>query len=370
MQPNRISDLAVRINTTSIDLVVLNPGPTLGYITGLQFHLMERPTLFFVNKLGQAAIVLPELEASKVKTALPDLSYFTYGDDPSKWVLSIQKAIEFFNQTNPVIGVEPNRMRYLEMSFINEVVKSASYVSAEKLISPMRICKDTDEIGKMRKAAFIAEEAFIKTLSSIKIGVSERAIAAELTIQMLRGGSDTEMPFTPIVASGPNSANPHAVPSERTIQAGDLIVIDWGAAYQGYFSDITRTIAIGEIDPELMTIYQAVKQANQAGRDVAKPGIPAGDVDRAGRNVIEAAGYGKYFNHRIGHGLGLEAHEEPYMFGENRQILSPGMTFTVEPGIYLTEKGGVRIEDDVVVTESDAASLTTLDRELISLSGN
>ncbi len=234
----------------------------------------------------------------------------------------------------------------------------------------MRMCKDVTEIENMQRAVVIAENAFLKTLPAIKTGISERSIASELTIQMLRGGSDTEMPFAPIVASGPNSANPHSVPSDRVIQNGDLIVIDWGAAYKGYYSDLTRTIAVGEIDAELKTIYQYVKRANEAGRETAKPGIITGDVDRAGRGVIEAAGYGRQFNHRIGHGLGLEAHEEPYLFGENQQLLSPGMTFTIEPGIYLTGKGGVRIEDDVVITTYGARSLSTLDREMITITGN
>ncbi len=172
----------------------------------------------------------------------------------------------------------------------------------------------------------------------------------------MQAGSDTELPFQPIVSGGPNSANPHATPSERPLQSGDLLVIDWGASYNGYFSDITRTLAVGEIEPEFHQIYEIVRQANASARAVARPGISAGMVDKAARDVIASAGYGAYFTHRVGHGLGMEAHEEPYMFAENKTILEEGNTFTIEPGIYLPGRGGVRIEDDIVITAHSSES--------------
>jgi Xaa-Pro dipeptidase len=167
------------------------------------------------------------------------------------------------------------------------------------------------------------------------------------------------------VAFGENSANPHAVPTDRVLKSGDLILIDWGASFDGYLSDITRTFTFGEVDEELLRIGEIVRQANHAGRHAGAAGVPAGTVDRAARAVIEAAGYGPAFFHRTGHGLGMEPHEAPYIYAENDQILSPGMTFTVEPGIYLPGKGGVRIEDDVVVTADGLQSLTDLPREVL-----
>jgi Xaa-Pro dipeptidase len=261
-------------------------------------------------------------------------------------------------------------MRYLELNFIQQSVQAPQFTSVGPIISSMRIKKDQTEIDQMRIAVDIAQQALKNTLPLIKIGMSEKSIAAELTINMFRAGSQSELPFPPIVSSGPNSANPHAEPSDRKVQSGDTVAIDWGASHQGYFSDLTRTIAIGTLDEELYKIYEAVKLANQSGREIAKPGIPAGDVDRAGRKVIIDAGYGGQFTHRIGHGLGLEAHEDPYMFSENAMILTPGMTFTIEPGIYLPGKGGVRIEDDVVINDDGCESLSTMDRELITISGN
>jgi Xaa-Pro dipeptidase len=225
--------------------------------------------------------------------------------------------------------------------------------------------KDRSELAAMRQAVHIAQRALQATLPLIKIGMNEKELASELTMQLLRGGAESNLPFTPIVCAGPNSANPHAVPGERLLQSGDLLIIDWGASYEGYFSDLTRTFAVGEVASEHARIAQAVLEANEAGRNTAAPGVPAGLVDKAAREVIEKAGYGPYFIHRTGHGLGMEEHEEPYIRSDNPQLLSPGMTFTIEPGIYLPERGGVRIEDDVVITESGSESLSNLPRELM-----
>jgi Xaa-Pro dipeptidase len=183
-------------------------------------------------------------------------------------------------------------------------------------------------------------------------------------MQLLKHGSEPEMPFAPIVSGGPNAANPHASPSERRLQVGDLLVVDWGAAYDGYISDLTRTFAVGEVDEEYRKIHRIVQESNAAGRAAAQPGVPCANVDIAAREVIERSGYGKCFTHRTGHGIGMEGHEDPYMRGDNMQILEPGMAFTVEPGIYLPSRNGVRIEDNVVITESGADVLSDMPREI------
>jgi Xaa-Pro dipeptidase len=231
----------------------------------------------------------------------------------------------------------------------------------------MRMLKEPGEIENMRLAVHIAQEALLATIPSIKPGKTEHEIASELSSQLLRAGSDSEFPFTPIVSGGPNSANPHAVPTDRPLQVGDLLVIDWGAAYHGYFSDLTRTFAIGNVEDEFRQIARIVEQANVAGRAASRPGIPAGQVDQVTRKVIVDAGYSKYFTHRTGHGLGLEGHEQPYIFAENTQVLGEGMTYTVEPGIYLPGRGGVRIEDNMVITAGGSETLSDLPRQLQTL---
>lgn len=367
MYSNHLTNLFQRLEEAKTDAVILNPGPSMLYLTGLHFHLMERPVLFIATRNGKTGFILPELEALKVKTILPEIPCHTYGDNPATWPEIMRDGFRGFKLDQSAIAVEPNKLRYLELNFIQQALKNPKFIPADDILAALRIHKDQNEIALMQKAVEIAEKAFMNTIPHIRAGISERSIAAELTIQMLREGSDPEFPFTPIVASGPNSANPHAVPTERTFEPGDMIVIDWGAAYQGYISDLTRTVSLSTPDPELIKIHEIVRLANQAGREISKSGIPAGSVDRAGRQVIQQAGYGQFFTHRIGHGIGLDAHEDPYMFSENSLILKPGMTFTVEPGIYLPGKGGVRIEDDVVITETGAESLSKLPRDLMIL---
>ena len=218
----------------------------------------------------------------------------------------------------------------------------------------------------MTKAVKTAERSLVSVLDKMRPGVTEKQFATELVIQLLHNGSDTRLPFSPIVASGVNAANPHHFPTDKEFKEGELVIVDWGATHEGYFSDITRTYAIGnQIDKKLLRAYEAVRLANLAGRSKAAAGVSAGDVDSATRKVIEDHGFGEFFTHRTGHGLGLEIHEEPYIKPNNDFVLQKGMTFTIEPGIYIPGLGGIRIEDDVCLKTSGLVSLTSLPRELI-----
>lgn len=362
----RLQALLTTIQASRLAAVAINPGPTLTYLTGLTFHIMERPTVLIVSRSGDIALVMPELEAAKT-AGLSYLKTFTFGDNPALWSNAFSAAVASLGLTGGEIGIEPTRIRFLELEFLTHAVPGAKFVSAAGMFSGLRMQKDADEAQLMRKAVQIAQTGLAKTIQTIRPGQTEREIAATLTLHMLQAGSDPELPFAPIVSGGPNSANPHASPSERPLQIGDLLVIDWGASYQGYFSDLTRTFAIGEVETEFRKIHEIVRLANEAGRMAGKPGLVAGDVDRAARKVIDAAGYGQYFTHRVGHGLGMEAHEEPYMFAENNHVLAVGNTYTVEPGIYLPGRGGVRIEDNMIVTPAGSESLSDFERTIITL---
>jgi len=215
----------------------------------------------------------------------------------------------------------------------------------------------------MRRAVAIVEAALAETMAGLKPGQTERQVAADLQVALLRQGTESP-PFQPIVVSGPNGALPHAIPGDRPIRSGDMVTIDCGASWNGYVSDITRNLAVGAVDPDLLAIHQIVREANAAGRAAARPGVPAEEVDHAARDVIARAGFGDFFVHRTGHGLGLEIHEPPYIVEGNAEPLQVGMTFTIEPGIYVPGLGGARIEDDVVITEDGAESLTRFPREL------
>jgi Xaa-Pro dipeptidase len=255
-------------------------------------------------------------------------------------------------------------MRLLEFGHIRAGAPEADFPDASDMVSRLRVRKDVEEITAMRQAVQIAQFSLEATIPLIKKGITEKEVAGELVVQLLRHGSQSGVPFTPIVSAGPNGANPHATPSDRKLQPGDLLVVDWGAAVNGYVSDLTRTFAVGEVDAEYQKIHKIVQEANIAGRAAARPGVPCANVDLAARTVIEQAGYGQYFTHRTGHGIGMEGHEDPYMRGDNMQLLEPGMAFTVEPGIYLPGRNGARIEDDVVITEDGAESLSDMPREI------
>lgn len=366
MHADRITRLKQVIRDSEIDALALNPGPTLSYLTGLSFHLMERPVLVIFTADANPTLIVPDLERAKVDSTDFDLQLFSYDETASSRAETFQEACQSINGFR--VGIEPLRMRVMELRLLEEHSHQARFVSGEVILNELRIIKMADEVEFMRKAVAAAEEALEATVPLIRAGMTERELEAELTMQLLRAGSESDFPFDPIVASGPNSALPHATPTERTLQAGDLLILDWGARVDGYISDITRTFALGEIDEELNTIYEVVRAANRAGRDAVRPGIPCSDIDQTARDVIEDAGYGAFFIHRTGHGIGLEAHEPPYIRTDNQRILQPGMTFTVEPGIYLPGRGGVRIEDDVLVTLDGAESLTTYTRKLETIS--
>jgi len=309
-------------------------------------------------------MIVPELEAGKLRDLPFELRSFTYGENPQDWPDAFKQAAQSSKMANRVVGVEPTRLRFLELRMLENAAPDANYVSAEVSLAALRICKDRDEIESMRQAVAIAQFALEATLPRIKPGMNERQIASELTIQLFRAGSESELPFTPIVSGGPNSAGPHASPTDRRLQSGDLLVIDWGATYKGYISDLTRTFAIGNVETEFARIAQIVAEANAAGRSAARPGVTAASIDKASRKVIIDAGYSEFFTHRTGHGIGMEAHEEPYIREGNSLIMQAGMAFTIEPGIYLPGRAGVRIEDNVAITADGAECLSDLPREL------
>jgi Xaa-Pro dipeptidase len=361
---NRHARLAEVMSSANLGGIALNAGPSLTYMTGLHFHLSERPVIGLFTVNFPPVIVLPEFEAGK----LTDLSYetkaFTYGEDPGTWQAVFQEGLQAAGLSGQQVGIEPLQLRVLESRLLDIAEGTLDLVSGASCLAELRMQKDQSEQADMQQAVYIAQNALEATLPKIKPGITEQELAAELVVGLLREGSESEMPFAPIIASGPNSANPHATPTDRRLAKGDMLVIDWGASVGGYFSDLTRTFSIWGPEAEMAKIAQIVLEANESARMKAGPGVPVQDVDRAARRVIEQAGYGEYFTHRTGHGLGMEGHEEPYIREGIHAPLKPGMTFTIEPGLYLPGRGGVRIEDDVVITENGLHSFSDMPRAL------
>lgn len=364
MQGKRRQRLKEGLAANNMAAIAVNAGPSLTYLTGLHFHLMERPVVFVYPVTGRPVIVLPELEKAKLHALNFEVDVYTYGESPVVWQDVFCKALQGRSLSGKRVGVEPRQLRLLEYDYLRRAVRDIACVDGSALFGALRSVKDGEEISLMRKAVAIAEAALEATLPRVKVGVTEREIAAELMLQLMRCGSDTALPFSPIVAAGPNAANPHAQPGETRLAPGDLLIVDWGAYYRGYASDLTRTFGISRVDAQSAQIYAAVKAANSAGLAAGRPGGKCSAIDRAARKCIEEAGFGDFFTHRTGHGIGMECHEEPYIRDDNDQLLAEGMTYTVEPGIYLPGQNGVRIEDDVLVTATGAESLSTMSREL------
>ncbi|MGP4042328.1 M24 family metallopeptidase [Gracilibacillus sp. D59] len=263
------------------------------------------------------------------------------------------------------IGFEKNDMTYGLYEKYNKTVK-ANLIPSDGLIEKLRLIKDQDEINIIKDACKIADDAFDHILDYIKPGVKEIDISNELEFFMRKQGAVSSS-FDIIVASGYRSALPHGVASSKEIQSGELVTLDFGALYNGYASDITRTLAVGEISDELETIYNIVLEAQLKGVDGIKAGITAKQADALTRDHIDQKGYGKYFGHSTGHGLGLDVHEMPGLSFRSDAVLETGMVVTVEPGIYVPNVGGCRIEDDILITEDGNERLTHSPKDLIRL---
>lgn len=362
----RLKQLAELLDLYKLDYLALVPGANLTYFTGLTMALSERPTVAFFPAEGQPALIMPSLEVPHAKEVIPySVAFYPYTDEEGHETAFLRAGADL-KLSGKTVGVEYMHMRILELRRLEQIAPDGHIQAAEFLLPQLRMIKDETELAHMRQAVRITEAALQATIEQVKSGQTELEIQNILHIEMLRAGAQGQA-FGSIVVSGPRTASPHTTASERVVQPGDFLLFDCGAVYRGYPADITRTLGLGELAPELKQVYEVVKKANAAARRYAGPGDKAEDIDRVARQVIERAGYGEYFIHRTGHGLGLEVHESPYIVAGNDTVLRPGMTFTIEPGIYLPGKGGVRIEDDVVITEKGCESLTTFSRDLMCL---
>ena len=261
------------------------------------------------------------------------------------------------------VGFEENYLTVSElMAFESKL--NAALVPCNDKIYGFRAVKEDWELDRMRKAQKITDQAFAEMLTKIKPGLSEKQLQAELVYSLLKNGADG-MAFEPIVVSGPNTSMPHGVPGERIVQEGDFITMDFGATYQGYCSDMTRTVAVGYATEEMEKVYETVLQAQMAAIAASKPGVTGKDIDAVARSIISDAGYGDYFGHGYGHCIGMECHEAPNCNPGGLRQMEKGMVSSAEPGIYLPGKFGVRIEDVVIFTDDGCENITQSPKNLI-----
>lgn len=354
--PNRHAKLQAAMRAAGADIAALTPGPTLRYLSGRNWQTGDRTLLALLPLAGEPALVCP--------ASMGEPSRFTYRDAESPQA-ALRHALESL-AGGTVIGVEAKRLRYAEARLLRRCAPDSQLLDFSAELADLRMIKDETEIAAIRRAITLSEAALQDTLAIVRTGISERELAARLDARMIKLGADA-LAFETLLHAGANTALPHTAPLDYRIQPGDPLLIDFGARVSGYCADITRTVFVGAATEAQRDFYAAVEAANAAARAAARPGVSAETVDVAARQVIFAAGYGKLIRHRTGHGIGLQAHEAPFIVRGNQQILQPGMVFTIEPGIYRMGEIGLRIEDDMLITEAGAESLTTFPRGLMVL---
>jgi Xaa-Pro dipeptidase len=350
---------------TGLDALVLVPGSNFRRVFGKDFHQMERPLAVIVPRQGQAVAVVPNLEMGSFRPIGFPGEVFDWRDETG-YMDAFRAAGRALPQLGPGarIGVEGQRMRVFDLFALQEALPEARFVDAHAEISAVRLHKTPEEIALQREAIRLSEAALEATLGEIRVGMTEAEIEAILLRNLFTYGADG-LAFAPIVAAGDNAAKPHAhARPDYRIKPGDALLFDFGGTHRGYSADITRTFFVGHVSEHDRAFYETVLAANEKGRQVSRPGITASEVDDAVLKVLEQSQFAAFCRHKTGHGLGLDVHEAPQIMRGNDQRLEPGMVFTIEPGLYRDGEAGVRIEDDVVVTEHGIECLTRFPREL------
>lgn len=356
---DRIARLQTELKEKGIDIALFGPSADLFYLTGFDAHLSERLNLLVVPATGKPQLVVPTLEAPLVGDAgrLVDIHSWADHEDAAGLASSV---------IGDVAGKQVAVGNQLWTAFLLRLQSSltgASWVEAAPIIRPLRMIKDQAEIEALAEVSRLTDEAWEEFIEGPAIsGLSETQAMKRLAdLTEKRGVANV----WGICASGPNAASPHHHTGDRVIAEGDSVIFDWGGKLNGYNSDVTRTVHVGPPSDEFKKVYQTVLEANEATFAAVKPGVPLQELDRAARKVITDAGYGEAFLHRVGHGLGLEVHEEPYLVEGNDLPLEAGMAFSDEPGIYLEGNLGVRIEDTVVCTPEGGIKLNNATRDLV-----
>jgi len=356
---NRFRKIAERLEQQGLDAMLLTGEANRFYASG--FYTPGTDAVVLVTR-GKAWFFTDSRYTEAAERHLTDAILGAVGGGRGYSAL-IEEVVSVENICR--MGFEEAYMTVWEYERYRKAL-SCELVPAAQLLWDLRMVKDSEELERMIAAQRIAEKALAEILNEIRPGVTEKEIAARLQYLMLHYGA-SDMSFDPVVVSGPNGSLPHGVPSEKEIQSGEFVTMDFGCVYGGYCSDMTRTVAVGHATEEMQQVYETVLSAQLAGIAAAKAGATGRAVDGAARTVIEAAGYGAYFGHSFGHGVGVEIHEAPNASPMNEKPLPAGAVISAEPGIYLPGRLGVRIEDVLLLTEDGCRNLTQAPKELLVL---
>ena len=361
-QNNKIRELCRRLKESSLDAIAVGPSSDLEYLTGLQFHPDERFIALFTLADGRYFYIIPELYYEEAREKLGSESKIYVWSDSDGFLSAVNSAKSEYGMNGTTIGVN-NGVRAVDLLDMKEGL-NLSFANGASVLERMRLIKGEEERDFLRKAAEIADRVIGEVIKYIHPGLIERDISNRIKELFIECGGQG-LAFDSIVASGPNTSRPHYNKDNRRIQEKDIIILDFGCRYNGFCSDISRTVFVGEPTAEQRKIFDIVVRANTNAEELVRPGVTADQVDLAARTVIREAGYGHCFLNRTGHGIGMAVHEGPYIKEGNDQVLEPGMTFSVEPGIYIAGRFGMRVEDIVLVTENGREVLNKSTKEII-----
>lgn len=354
----RLVELEQQMNQHGMDTLLITDPKHIYYLTGFLSNPHERFLGLLLQSGSQPVLFAPALDGEAARAAIGSMELITHQDTEDPYRLLRHRL-----GTSSSFGLEKAHVTLDRYERLQEAFEFSAAIDIGPSLREMRIRKSPEEINRMRHAVKLIEQVLENSLKQIKEGITENELVAEVEYQIRKLGADGPS-FDSMVLFGEKTALPHGVPGERKLRSGDMIMFDIGVYAKGYASDITRTFGFGELSAEQLRIYETVLAANEAAIAAIKPGVSFGSIDKAARDVIEAAGYGPYFNHRLGHGLGIDVHEFPSVHGQNELLLREGNVFTVEPGIYVPGIAGVRIEDDVVVTDTGVDVLTSFSKQL------
>lgn len=339
----------------AIDACLITNPENVAYFSGYVSEPHERVLALAVFQEAEPFLFVPGLEIEDVKGGDWSHPVYGYSDIENPWEIITSQLKNRASLSN--LAVEKGHMTVERYEILQSLLPDSAFANAEEKIQMIRLIKTPEELQILKEAALLADYAVEVGVSEIAEGKTEAEIVAKIEFEMKKKGV-TAMSFDTMVLTGKNGALPHGTPGDTKIQKGDLVLFDLGVVHKGYCSDITRTVAFGDISAEQEKIYQTVLEAQEAAVAAVQAGKTAKDIDLTARNIIAEAGYGDYFPHRLGHGLGASVHEFPSITETNEMPLQTNMVFTIEPGIYVPEVAGVRIEDDIVVTENGCTVLT------------
>lgn len=358
----KIEQLQAYLNEFDIDAAFITNPDNVFYSSGFKSDPHERLLGVMVFKDAEPFLICPQME-------IPDAKNAGWSGDIVGHV-DTEDAMDVLHRTASArigslrkIAIEKTHMTVDRYEALDRLFSNPDFIALDDKINAMRVIKDKAELQILREAAELADYAIEIGANALREGITEIEVMTEIELALKKRGV-THMSFDTTVLSGPKAASPHGKTGDRKIRKGDFVLFDLGVVHKGYCSDITRTLAFGEPDEEQKAVYDVVLRAELAAVNAVKPGVTAAELDQTSRRVIENAGYGEYFTHRLGHGLGISVHEFPSLHGSNQMAMEAGMVFTIEPGIYMPGKVGVRIEDDVAVTDNGVEVLTKYPKEL------